>query len=118
LAFGSVLAMGLPILTALFGLGVGTVVGGVLSRAVMTPDWAATVAIMIGLGTGIDYALFIITRYRHVLHEGATPHVATVTAMGTAGRAVLFAGSTVIVSMLGMLIMDLDYLHGVVGSAV
>ncbi len=117
LAFGSVLAMGLPIVTALFGLGVGTVLGGILSRAIETPDWAATVALMMGLGTGIDYALFIVTRYRHSLRRGLSPREATVTAIGTAGRAVLFAGATVVISLLGMLTMGLGYLHGVAGSA-
>jgi RND superfamily putative drug exporter len=118
LAFGSALAMGLPIVTALFGLGIGAVLGGIASRAIETPDWAATVALMIGLGTGIDYALFIVTRYRQSLRRGLSPREATITAMGTAGRAVLFAGATVIISMLGMLTMGLDYLHGVAGSSV
>jgi putative drug exporter of the RND superfamily len=118
LAFGSVLAMGLPIVTALFGLGIGTVLGGIASRLIETPDWAATVALMIGLGTGIDYALFIVTRYRQSLHAGHSPREATITAMGTAGRAVLFAGGTVVISLLGMLTMGLDFLHGVAGSSV
>lgn len=117
LAFGSVLAMGLPIVTALFGLGIGTVLGGIASRTIETPDWAATVALMMGLGTGIDYALFIVTRYRHSLRRGLTPREATITAIGTAGRAVLFAGCTVVISLLGMLTMGLGYLHGVAGSA-
>jgi RND superfamily putative drug exporter len=118
LAFGSALAMGLPIVTALFGLGIGAVVGGIASRIIETPDWAPTVALMIGLGTGIDYALFIVTRYRQSLRRGLSPREATITAMGTAGRAVLFAGATVIISLLGMLTMGLSYLHGVAGSAV
>jgi RND superfamily putative drug exporter len=118
LAFGSVLAMGLPIVTALFGLGIGTALGGIASRLIETPDWAATVALMIGLGTGIDYALFIVTRYRQSLRADRTPREATVIAMGTAGRAVLFAGITVVVSLLGMLTMGLDFLQGVAGSSV
>jgi RND superfamily putative drug exporter len=118
IAFGSVLAMGLPLLMALFGLGIGMVLGGFASRIVETPDWAATVALMIGLGVGIDYALFIITRYRNSLGRGSTPREATITAMGTAGRAVMFAGATVIISLLGMLTMGLSYLHGVAASAV
>jgi putative drug exporter of the RND superfamily len=118
LAFGSALAMGLPILTALFGLGIGAVLGGVASRFIETPDWAATVALMIGLGTGIDYSLFIITRYRQSLGRGLSPREAVITAMGTAGRAVLFAGATVVISLLGMLTMGLSYLHGVAASSV
>jgi RND superfamily putative drug exporter len=118
LAFGSALAMGLPIVTALFGLGIGATVGGIASRILETPEWAATVATMIGLGVGIDYSLFIITRYRQSLAAGLTPREAIITAMGTAGRAVLFAGGTVVISLLGMLTMGLSYLDGVAGSAV
>ncbi len=118
LAFGSALAMGLPILTALFGLGIGATLGGIASQVLETPEWAATVATMIGLGVGIDYALFIITRYRQSLNNGLSPRQANITAMGTAGRAVLFAGGTVVISLLGMLTMGLSYLHGVAGSAV
>ena len=61
--------MGLPIVTALFGLGIGAMLGGIASRFIETPEWAATVATMIGLGVGIDYALFIITRYRQSLRR-------------------------------------------------
>jgi len=118
LAFGSALAMGLPILTALLGLGIGATLGGIASQLVETPDWAATVAAMIGLGVGIDYSLFIITRYRQSLKTGLTPRQANITAMGTAGRAVLFAGGTVVISLLGMLTMGLSYLNGVAASAV
>jgi RND superfamily putative drug exporter len=118
LAFGSALAMGLPIVTALFGLAIGATLGGVASRVFETPDWAATVATMIALGVGIDYALFIITRYRQSLAAGLSPRQANITAMGTAGRAVLFAGATVVVALLGMLAMGLGYLHGVVSSSV
>ena len=117
-AFGSALAMGLPILTALFGLGIGSVLGGIASRTFETPDWATTVATMIGIGVGIDYALFIITRYRQALARDLTPREATITAMATAGRAVLFAGGTVVISLLGTLMMGLSYLHGVAASSV
>ncbi len=118
LAFGSALAMGLPIITALFGLGIGATLGGLASRLFETPEWAATVAAMIGLGVGIDYSLFIITRYRQSLDSGLSPRDAVIAAMGTAGRAVLFAGGTVVISLLGMLTMGLSYLQGVAGSAV
>jgi RND superfamily putative drug exporter len=118
IAFGSLVAAGLPILTALFGLGIGSALGGIASQIVETPDWAATVAIMIGLGVGIDYALFIITRYRGSLQTGVTPREAVITAMGTAGKAVFFAGITVVISLLGMLTMGLSYLRGVTASSV
>ncbi len=117
-AFGSALAMGLPILTALFGLGIGVVLGGAASHLVETPDWAVQVASMIGLGVGIDYSLFIITRYRQSLATGLAPREAVITAMGTAGKAVMFAGITVVISLVGMLTMGLSYLHGVAASAV
>ncbi len=113
IAFGSLFATGLPILTALFGLGVGTVLGGCLTHLVESPDWAATVATMIGLGVGIDYALFIVTRYRAGLGEGLDPQKAVVKAMATAGRTVLFAGCTVVFSLIGMLAMRLSYVNGV-----
>ncbi len=118
LAFGSALAMGLPLVTALFGLFIGATLGGIASRAIETPDWAPIVAGMIGLGVGIDYSLFIITRYRQSLSTGLTPREAVITAMGTAGKAVLFAGFTVVISLVGMLTMGLGYLQGVAGSAV
>ena len=91
LAFGSVLAMGLPIGIALAGIGVGTILAGLLSHVLSIPDFATTVAVMLGLGVGIDYALFIVTRYRENLHKGATVEDATVVALDTAGRAVAFA---------------------------
>ena len=112
LAFGSVVAMGLPIVTALFGLGI-TVGGiGLVARFFTTPGFTTQVATMIGIGVGIDYALFIVTRYRDALDRLGDPHAAVVEAMTTAGRAVLFAGCTVIVSLLGMFLMGLDYLDG------
>jgi len=93
LAFGSALAMGLPILTALFGLGIGATLGGIGSRFVETPEWAATVATMIGLGVGIDYALFIITRYRQGLAGGCRPVKPTSRRWGRpAGRCCLPGG--------------------------
>ena len=118
IAFGSAVAAGLPLVTALFGLGVGATLGNIASRVFETPDWAATVATMIGIGVGIDYALFIITRYRQGLHDGLPPREANIMAMGTAGRAVLFAGGTVVISLLGMVTMGLSYLHGVAASSV
>jgi len=118
IAFGSVIAAGLPILSALFGLGIGMTLGSIASRFIETPEWAVQVATMIGLGVGIDYALFIITRYRQGLGAGLSSREANITAMGTAGRAVLFAGGTVMISLLGMLTMGLSYLNGVAASAV
>jgi RND superfamily putative drug exporter len=112
-AFGSVLAMGLPIAVALGGVGAG--VGGIvlLSNAVAIPEESTILALMIGLGVGIDYALFVITRYREGLHAGRSPRDATLAAMDSAGRAVVFAGTTVVVSMLGLLLVGIGWIGGV-----
>ncbi len=117
LAFGSVLAMGLPVGIALAGIGVGTILAGLLSHVLSIPDFATTVAVMLGLGVGIDYALFIVTRYRENLHKGADVEDATVVAFDTAGRAVAFAGTTVVISLLGMVLMGLSFITGLAGAA-
>ncbi|MGZ4705077.1 MAG: MMPL family transporter [Acidimicrobiales bacterium] len=118
IAFGSVLAMGLPILTALFGIGVGFAIVQLLSHATSVPEFATQLAAMIGIGVGIDYALFIVTRYRQGLHEGLDPEESVVTALDTAGRAVLFAGTTVVISLLGMLLIGIKFVGGLgVGAA-
>ncbi len=119
IAFGSVLAMGLPVGVALAGIASGTMVAGLLSQVVSMPDFASTIGIMIGLGVGIDYALFIVTRFRENLHKGHSVEASTVIAMDTAGRAVLFAGTTVVISLMGMLIMQLNFVSGLaIGAAV
>jgi RND superfamily putative drug exporter len=112
IAFGSVLAMGLPILIALFGIGIGIGLVGLASHLVATPDVATQLASMIGIGVGIDYALFIVTRYRQGLAEGLGPEHAVVRAIDTAGRAVVFAGCTVVISLLGLLIMRVEFVNG------
>ena len=112
-AFGSALAAGLPLVIAGFGLGVA--LGGVwlLANVIDVPDFGVQIATMIGIGVGIDYALFIVTRFRSALAEGREPRDAVVLAGGTAGRAVVFAGSTVVVSIFGLVLMGRDYLWGV-----
>ncbi len=118
LAFGSVLAMGLPIGVALFGIGLGTISVGFLSHVVTIPDFATVLGVMIGLGVGIDYALFIVTRYREGLHAGMSTRQATTVAIDTSGRAVVFAGTTVVISLLGMLVMQISFVTGLaVGAA-
>src|SRR5829696_3024566 len=112
ITFGSVVAMGLPLLTALFGLGVAMALGEVLRRVVDVPEWAPYTAAMVGLGVGIDYALLIVTRFRTSLAEGQEPRRATQTAMATAGRSVVFAGLTVVISMLGILLMGQPAMNG------
>ena len=117
LAFGSVLAMGLPIGVALFGVGIGVGTITLLTNVISIPDFATTLGAMIGLGVGIDYALFIVTRYREGTKVGMDPHRATVTAIDTAGRAVVFAGITVVISLLGMFIMGLSFINGMATGA-
>jgi len=118
LAFGSVLAMGLPIVTALFGVGLGLGAVLLMTRLFQVPSFAPILTAMIGIGVGIDYALFIVTRYRQGLHDGLDPESATARAITTAGRAVLFAGTTVVISLTGMFIMGLSFVNGLaVGAA-
>ncbi|TYC19372.1 MMPL family transporter [Micromonospora sp. MP36] len=118
-AFGSVLAMGLPIVTAVFGIAVGLSGMALLGHVFPAPGFAPVLASMIGLGVGVDYALFIVTRYREALQSGRTPREAVVTATATAGRAVLFAGATVVVGLAGLLLTGLGFMRGLaVGAAV
>jgi RND superfamily putative drug exporter len=118
LAFGSLLAMGLPIMTALFGIGIGLATVTLLARVLDIPSFAPQVTAMIGIGVGIDYALFISTRYREALHEGIEPEEAVVHAIDTSGRAVLFAGSTVVISLLGLFLIGVSFIRGLaVGAA-
>jgi RND superfamily putative drug exporter len=118
LAFGSVLAMGLPIGTAVFGIGLGVSIVTMLSTIFTMPNFTTTLAVMIGLGVGIDYALFIVTRYREDLHLGMSGEDSAAQAINTAGRAVLFAGTTVVISLLGMLLMKLQFVNGLsIGAA-
>ncbi len=113
LAFGSVLAMGLPIGLALVGIGLGTALVGILSNVLSIPDFATTVAVMLGLGVGIDYALFIVTRFRENIHAGASLEESTAVAIDTAGRAVTFAATTVVISLMGMVLMNLGFVTGI-----
>lgn len=104
-SFGSVAAMGLPLITALFSLGVALSILEVLANVLDLSDFGPRLATLVGLGVGIDYALFIVTRYRAALHEGLDVPAAVAKAMDTSGRAVVFAGLTVVVSLSGMLLM-------------
>ncbi len=118
LAFGSVLAMGLPLSVALAGIGIGTMSITLISKVLPIPDFTTFLGVMIGLGVGIDYALLVVTRYREQLHHGHTVRDSVTTAMDTAGRSVLFAGTTVVISLLGMLLMQVSFVTGLaVGAA-
>ncbi len=116
-AFGSVLAMGLPIATALAGVGTGVLTTALVSNVIEMPDFAATIGVMIGLGVGIDYALFIVTRFQEYSATGRSTPDAVAAALDTSGRAVLFAGVTVVVSLLGMLLMGITFVTGLAVAA-
>lgn len=110
LTFGSVLAMGLPILTALIGLGIGLLGVGVVSAFVDLSSVAPTLALMIGLAVGIDYALFIVTRHRQNLAVGMDPEESAARANATAGSAVVFAGITVVIAIAGLAVVGIPFL--------
>jgi RND superfamily putative drug exporter len=115
--FGSFLAAILPLLTAAFALGVGVAVIGLLSHALTMASFSSQLSLLIGLGVGVDYALFIVTRYRQEIMRGATPEDAAVNALDTSGRAVLFAGITVCIALLGMFALGVSFLYGVATAA-
>ena len=118
IAFGSVVAAGLPIAMALVGLGISS--GGLivlLANVVDVPDWTTAVSGLIGIGVGIDYALLVLTRFRAALHDGKDRHDAVVEAVTTAGRSVIIAGATVVIAVLGLLLTGLPYMYGVAISA-
>jgi RND superfamily putative drug exporter len=118
IAFGSFAAMGLPIVSALLGLGVGLGLVGLASRVVNLANVATELALLIGLGVGIDYALFIVTRYRDAYREnGGDVKRATELAMNSAGRAVTFAGATVVIALLGMFLLGVNFLAGMAIAA-
>jgi RND superfamily putative drug exporter len=112
IAFGSLLAAGLPLITAIFGIVTGIAIVGLVVNVIGMPSFSNQAVAMIGIGVGIDYALFIVTRYREGLADGMTPECATMRALDTAGRAVLFAGSTVIIAILGLFTIGLDMIRG------
>jgi putative drug exporter of the RND superfamily len=111
-AFGSVLAAGLPIMTALFGIGTGTALVQLAANGLTMPDFTTQAVAMIGIGVGIDYALLIVTRYRQAMVDGRDPERAVLLALDTAGRSVLFAGTTVVIAVLGMLLIDVPAVRG------
>jgi putative drug exporter of the RND superfamily len=118
IAFGSVLAMVVPIVVALAGIAVGLPIIGLLTHAYPLQSFSTTLATMIGIGVGIDYALFVVTRYRQGLQAGLGPEESVITAIDTSGRAVLFAGLTVIIALLGLLAIGLKFISGLgIGAA-
>jgi RND superfamily putative drug exporter len=117
LVFGSLFAMLMPLLTAGFGLGAGIAVIGLLSHVITMASFSSELSLLIGLGVGVDYALFIVTRFRQGLLRGLSPEAAVVDALDTSGRAVLFAGITVCIALLGMFALGVSFLYGVAIAA-
>src|SRR5215203_4973006 len=118
IAFGSVVAAGLPLVIALIGLGISS--GGLivlLANIVDVPDWTTAVSGLIGIAVGIDYALLVLTRFRSAMSEGKDRHDAVVEAVTTAGRSVIIAGATVVIAVLGLILTGLSYMLGVAISA-
>ena len=117
LTFGSLLAMSLPVVTALFGIGTGLSLIALIGHLIPAPSFGPIVASLIGLGVGVDYALFLFTRFRDELRAGASGEDALVTTMRTAGRSVLTAGMTVAIGMLSLLVLRQSLLNGVAVAA-
>jgi RND superfamily putative drug exporter len=118
IAFGSVVAAGLPLVVALVGLGISS--GGLivlLANVIDVPDWTTAVSGLIGIGVGIDYALLVLTRFRAAMNAGKDRHDAVVEAVTTAGRSVIIAGCTVVIAVLGLFLTGLPYMYGVAISA-
>ena len=118
LAFGSVVAMGLPIVIALTGVGLGFGIVDAVSHVLTVPSFGPDLMAMIGLGVGIDYALLIVTRYRQELSAGRELRDAAGAALATAGRSALFAGATVVIALLGLLVTGLPFMDGLAVGAI
>jgi RND superfamily putative drug exporter len=118
IAFGSVVAAGLPLAMALVGLGISSAgLIALLANVMDVPDWTTAVSGLIGIGVGIDYALLVLTRFRAALNHGKDRHDAVVEAVTTAGRSVIIAGLTVVIAVLGLMLTALPYMYGVAISA-
>ena len=114
IAFGSVVAAGLPLGVALVGLGISSAgLIPLLANVIDVPDWTTAVSGLIGIGVGIDYALLVLTRFRGALRDGKDRHDAVVEAVTTAGRSVIIAGCTVVIAVLGLILTGLSYMYGV-----
>jgi RND superfamily putative drug exporter len=117
LAFGALFAAITPIVTALAAIGIGYGLTGLLSHTVTIVSFAPILGILIGLGVGVDYALFIVTRHRNAVRAGTPIEDAAVNAISTSGRAVLFAGLTVAIALLGQFAIGLSFLDGAAVAA-
>ena len=114
IAFGSIVAAGLPLGVALVGLGISSAgLIPLLANVIDVPDWTTAVSGLIGIGVGIDYALLVLTRFRSAMRDGKDRHDAVVEAVTTAGRSVIIAGCTVVIAVLGLMLTGLSYMYGV-----
>jgi RND superfamily putative drug exporter len=113
IAFGSLWAMLLPLGSAVISLGTALLLSGALAHVIDIATWAPQLATLIGLGVGIDYSLFVVTRHRNAIKAGRTPEDACARALNTSGRAVLFAGTTVVIAMMGLVLLGVSFLNGV-----
>ena len=109
-AFGSVVAMGLPIGMAVLGLALGIGSLSLIAYLVEIPSWAPVLGSMVGLGVGIDYALFVVTRHREYLARGLAVEESVGRALATAGKAVVFAGGTVVIAILGLAVAGIPFM--------
>jgi RND superfamily putative drug exporter len=112
ITFGSFVAAGLPIIVAVAGLAVSSTLTTVLIAFVDAPDWSTSLATMMGIGIGIDYTLLMVTRFREWRAAGLDPEAATIATLDTSGRSVMVAGTTVVISMLGLFAMGLSFMRG------
>jgi putative drug exporter of the RND superfamily len=110
ITLGSLVAAGLPLLTALIGVGIAVGAVTALTGAVELTETAPTLATMLGLAVGIDYALFILARHRQNMGDGLQPREAAAQATGTAGSAVVFAGATVVIALVGLIVVNIPFL--------
>jgi RND superfamily putative drug exporter len=117
LVFGSIFAAGLPLISAIFSLITATSLIGLLSHLLQIPTVADQLVLLIGLGVGVDYALFIVTRHRQGLVAGRDVTSSIITAVDTSGRAVLFAGIIVCIALLGMVALQVSFLFGMAVAA-
>ena len=116
-AFGSLIAAGLPLLTAIFGVALGATFLLFVARFLDVATFAPTLAAMIGLGVGIDYSLFVINRFRQAVHAGHAAKAAALESVNTSGRAVVFAASTVVIALLGLFVMRINFFNGLALAA-
>jgi RND superfamily putative drug exporter len=117
LVFGSIFAMALPLISAIASLGTAVGIIGLLSHVLKMPMFSPELVLLIGLGVGVDYALFIVTRHRQGLVAGKDTEASIVAAVNTSGRAVLFAGIIVCIALLGMFALGVSFLYGLAVSA-